>query len=121
MYNLVHYFIGFLAELGLITPEGAKAMDRELSTKVIASSPEEAFNQVHQAVVKVSKDLNLRGDLVKIEPWLSHIELLEKRVSQLEKNHTTLLTIVKEKLSPLESKLEGKSSVNKKPIAKAKS
>lgn len=139
MYNLVHYFIGFLAELGLISQEGAQAIDRELSPQIISSNAQEAFKQVHDTMSKVSKDLNLRGDLVKIEPWLAHIELLEKRVAELEGKHTSLqkdfnslLTIVKEKLGPvekefdkvvkpIEAKVTGKSGVNKKPIAKAKS
>lgn len=112
MYNLVHYFIGFLAELGFITQEGAQAIDRELSPQIISSNAQEAFKQVHDAMEKVSKDLNLRGDLVKIEPWLAHIELLEKRVAALEGKHsiiqkdfTGLLSIVKEKLSPIEKEV----------------
>ena len=110
MYNLVHFFIGFLAELGFITPEGAKAVDRELSPQIIASNSQDAFEQVHQAMVKVSKDLNLRGDLVKIEPWLSEIRLLESRVKELESSHNGLLKEV-ERL--------GKTA-EKKVVAKAK-
>lgn len=114
MYNLVHYFIGFLAELGFITPEGAQAIDRELSPQIISSNAEEAFKQVHDAMEKVAKDLNIRGDLVKIEPWLTHLNLLEKRVKKLEDS------LVKDS-KPVVSALTGKARINKKPIAKAKS
>lgn len=135
MYNLVHYFIGFLAELGFITEEGAQAIDRELSPQIISSNAQEAFKQVHDAMAKVSKDLNLRGDLVKIEPWVAHIELLEKRVADLEGKHSeikkdfqTLLTTIrllniKAEISPVEKEVEKvvNKAENKKPIEKAKS
>lgn len=107
MWNIVHYIIGFLSELGFITPEGAKAVDRELSPQIISSNAEEAFKQVHEAMAKVAKDLNLRGDIVRIEPWISHIKLLEQRISKLETELTKLTSV--------------KTNANKKPIAKAKS
>ncbi len=110
MYNLVHFFIGFLAELGFITPEGAKAVDRELSPQIIASNSQDAFEQVHQAMEKVAKELNLRGDIVKIEPWVSEIRLLEAKVKELESSHNGLLKEV-ERL--------GKTA-EKKVVAKAK-
>ena len=91
MYNLVHFFIGFLAELGFISPEGAKAVDRELSPQIISSSSQEAFQQVHLAMEKVAKELNLRGDIVKIEPWITEIRLLEAKVKELESKHNAIL------------------------------
>ncbi len=111
MYNLVHFFIGFLAELGFITPEGAKAVDRELSPQIIASNSQDAFEQVHQAMVKVSKDLNLRGDLVKIEPWLSEIRLLESRVKELESSHNGLIKEVERLVKATEKKVVAKAKV----------
>ncbi len=111
MYNLVHFFIGFLAELGFITPEGAKAVDRELSPQIIASNSQDAFEQVHQAMEKVAKELNLRGDIVKIEPWITEIRLLEARIKELESKHSNLIKDVERLAKVGEKKAVAKAKV----------
>lgn len=83
MWNIVHYIIGFMSEVGFITPEAAKALDRELAPKIISSNAEEAFKQVHDAFLKVEKDLKLKGNLVKVEPWLSELRLLETKTKTI--------------------------------------
>ena len=86
MYNLVHTFVGILKELGIITDEGARALSRELSTKILPSNPEDSLKQVEEAVKVV--ELKLHGSLIKAEPWLLHIRDLEARVEELEKSLT---------------------------------
>lgn len=82
MYNLVHMFVAVLKELGIISEEGATALSRELSTKILPSNPEDAMQQVGDAVRKVEEKL---GGIVKSEPWLAELHMLENRVASLEK------------------------------------
>ena len=74
-------FVAILKELDIITEDAAKALSKELSTKILPSNPEDALKQVAAAVETVRKSLD--GD-VKVEPWLVHIQELEARVRQLE-------------------------------------
>ncbi len=110
MWNIVHYIIGFCSELGLISPEGALAIDKELSPQIISSNAREAFDQVHKAMEQVSKDLKLKGNLAKIEPWVKEIQILEKRVKELEAK----LDLV------AKSQIKAVQTSPKKPIAKSK-
>lgn len=90
MYNLVHMFIKLLKELEFITEDAANALSRELSTKILPSNPEDAGVMVADAVKSVEE--KLKGDLVKVEPWLRHISLLEARVKALEDKGAKKLT-----------------------------
>jgi len=87
MFNLVYWFVGILEELGVVSEEGYHALAKELSTKILPSNSKDALKQVQDAFKAVEKDM--KGNVIKVEPWLLRIDDLEKRLAILEKGLTS--------------------------------
>jgi len=71
----------------LLSDEGAKKLGQELSTEILSSNVDDSQDQVHRVFTKVKKDLR---DNITLEPWIDHINRLDKRISELEKSLKTV-------------------------------
>jgi len=120
MYNFLPVFLGFLHKLDLISEDAYKRFSSKLKDKIFSANSDLTIQMLDEVFTEVEKELDVKGLTAKIEPWLAHVDLLEARVTEVEKLLKASLVQGSDTLKDLSKRVTKLEAPKKPTVAKTK-